>query len=604
MIPIKPHLLFLFLSFNSIPGFSQTIDTALYRKDNLGSIKNQKRMVISGNNISTIIHNNGTIGKWPESPSFMWPNDSSGLNYIDGLTLLVSAEALTNKGQVIHPVETFYWEQMDNPFNFPGFPQSLSSEPLGFSPLSGYDNSEINFFARSDEPSSWPVIWSPALNLPESQNGNWLNRLFPFSQPANLETFYVMDDSKDFEFTYPFPSDRGRYYPVKNNEPTSGTTIPDELKQYTFNPSFRKGLGLRVESGTFQWNTSKLKNALFVINDIYNLSDFSYEKFVVGIYTDSGIGGTLDIESEEITYFDLVNNIAVLSDYGGKVPGRPDITLGIWGIVFIETPGNSNNSIDDDKDGIIDESQVNGIDDDNDWNLETDDIGADGLANTGDLGEADGIPTLGEPNFETTDADEIDMLRINSFSAIPVSDDGSESFWPKNDDVVWNTLNSNKISLFERGNDLKLIPSTNGLSLPVQSKIRLSYAIVFGIDSLDLVQNVKWAREAYSAGFTAGSIGVGVKENKMRPNKIQLNQNYPNPFNPTTSISFNLPFQSDVSLKVYDLLGREIQTLHNGNLNSGTHRFSFNGSKLTSGIYFVKLISGDFSETKKMVLMK
>jgi len=581
-------------------SFSQIIDTALYRKDNLGSQVNRKQTILDGNNIVTIAYNNGEIGQWPYSPSLKWPNDSTGLNYFDGLSLLIGAEAITNKGIQIHPLETYYREEMDNPNSYPGIPPSLLTEPLGFAPVSGYFNSSSSQFAKSNDPSTWPEKWPSALNLPESQNGKWINSLFPFSKSANLESFYVMDDSKDFEFTYPLPLARGRYYPIKYNEPKVGSTTSEELKLY-YDPTIRKGLGLRIEAHTLQWNTPKLKNTLFIINDIYNLSSYSYNKIAVGLYLDPSLGGNNDNEGEN-AIFDSLNNILIFSDVNGFVPGRTNIRSGM---IYLETPGENSNSLDDDHDGIIDESQTNGIDDDGDWDVNLNDIGKDGIANTNDEGEGDGIPTIGEPNFEVTDPDEIDMKRITTVNTSKLVGKTSDDIWPKNDEVVWKILSSNSINTGVQNNNIQVVTATNVFSLPVQNKIRFSYAVIFGKDSTEFYQNVKWAREAYGAGFTKESVEVGIQnKSNIKPGKIQLNQNYPNPFNPTTSISFNLPFQSDVSLKVYDLLGREIQTLHNGNLNSGIHRFSFNGSKLTSGIYFVKLISGEFSETKKMVLMK
>jgi hypothetical protein len=97
------------------------------------------------------------------------------------------------------------------------------------------------------------------------------------------------------------------------------------------------------------------------------------------------------------------------------------------------------------------------------------------------------------------------------------------------------------------------------------------------------------------------------------PSKFSLSQNYPNPFNPTTLIRFNIPKSVSsphvvggdlVQLKVYDITGREVQTLVNEFLQSGTHEVTFDGSGLTSGVYFYKLISGSFTETKKLTLLK
>ena len=87
-------------------------------------------------------------------------------------------------------------------------------------------------------------------------------------------------------------------------------------------------------------------------------------------------------------------------------------------------------------------------------------------------------------------------------------------------------------------------------------------------------------------------------------NSYQLFQNYPNPFNPTTNIEFRIAEPGIVSLKVFDLLGREVATLSNSEMDSGIHKFEFDASKLPSGIYFYKLNVGEFNETKKMVLIR
>ncbi len=88
------------------------------------------------------------------------------------------------------------------------------------------------------------------------------------------------------------------------------------------------------------------------------------------------------------------------------------------------------------------------------------------------------------------------------------------------------------------------------------------------------------------------------------PTNYSLMQNYPNPFNPTTRIDFVIIENGFTSLKVYDLLGREVATLVNENLQSGTYYAEFNGSNLPSGIYFYTLTSGNFTATKKLILLK
>jgi photosystem II stability/assembly factor-like uncharacterized protein len=88
------------------------------------------------------------------------------------------------------------------------------------------------------------------------------------------------------------------------------------------------------------------------------------------------------------------------------------------------------------------------------------------------------------------------------------------------------------------------------------------------------------------------------------PSKYSLSQNYPNPFNPTTNIKFSIVNSGDVKLVVYDIQGREVQTLVNESLKPGTYEAAFDGSALNSGVYFYKLITGTFTETKKMLLIK
>lgn len=88
------------------------------------------------------------------------------------------------------------------------------------------------------------------------------------------------------------------------------------------------------------------------------------------------------------------------------------------------------------------------------------------------------------------------------------------------------------------------------------------------------------------------------------PDQFELLQNYPNPFNPSTNIEFLLPIQSQVSIKIFDLLGREITTLVSGELEAGLHRYSWDAFNQSSGIYFYRLITRDKSITKKMTLIK
>jgi hypothetical protein len=95
-----------------------------------------------------------------------------------------------------------------------------------------------------------------------------------------------------------------------------------------------------------------------------------------------------------------------------------------------------------------------------------------------------------------------------------------------------------------------------------------------------------------------------IEVNASKPVSFALNQNYPNPFNPTTTISYSVPEKSFVSIKVYNVLGNVVATLENGQVEAGQHQVHFNASGLSSGVYFYTISAGNFSATKKLMLLK
>ena len=97
---------------------------------------------------------------------------------------------------------------------------------------------------------------------------------------------------------------------------------------------------------------------------------------------------------------------------------------------------------------------------------------------------------------------------------------------------------------------------------------------------------------------------VGVSDQNLIVNKFELEQNYPNPFNPSTIIRYQTAEKSNVTLTVYNSIGREISTLLNEVKPKGTFTIEFDGSNLSSGIYYLRLQAGTFTDTKKMVLLR
>lgn len=118
------------------------------------------------------------------------------------------------------------------------------------------------------------------------------------------------------------------------------------------------------------------------------------------------------------------------------------------------------------------------------------------------------------------------------------------------------------------------------------------------IDEIHESNNIGWKVLNYTGGTT------GIEDEGSVPLSFNLSQNYPNPFNPTTTIEYTIPQSRFVSLKVYDILGREVKTLVHQQELSGTYKVLFNGSELASGVYFYRIEAGEFISTKKLILLK
>ena len=127
---------------------------------------------------------------------------------------------------------------------------------------------------------------------------------------------------------------------------------------------------------------------------------------------------------------------------------------------------------------------------------------------------------------------------------------------------------------------------------PVPENLKYS-ATLTGSDGLPL-GDLNWYPEAM--GIKQISNGI--------PAKFILNQNYPKPFNPTTNIKYSITKSGLVTLKIYNVLGQEVATLVNQDQRPGNYVVDFNASNLASGVYMYRLESGNYSLTKKMVLLK
>ena len=149
-----------------------------------------------------------------------------------------------------------------------------------------------------------------------------------------------------------------------------------------------------------------------------------------------------------------------------------------------------------------------------------------------------------------------------------------------------NSLKDLPVAVEYIGNDYKLMLMSFPLYYIKQEKLKTFFSYVLGN---------KFAEQPSAINNNSSS---------EIPSEYSLLQNYPNPFNPETTIEYNLPIAGSVSLRIFDVLGREIKTLLQGDQPAGKHSVSFNAAGLSSGIYYYKLQSGTFVQTRKMILVK
>lgn len=173
------------------------------------------------------------------------------------------------------------------------------------------------------------------------------------------------------------------------------------------------------------------------------------------------------------------------------------------------------------------------------------------------------------------------------------------------------------------GNDFMRIASLGSNSTPFASLSTVSmqtefiptqasqwgtkrYSLPVGTNKIRFVAKSGFGNNLYLDSIRLITTPTGITHGlELIPDKFDLKQNYPNPFNPVTKIDYDLPFDSKVSLKIYDLLGKEVLSLVNNDLQkAGYYSVQFNGLNLSSGIYFYRLVANNFTQTKKMLLVK
>ena len=471
----------------------------------LGERPPRRRAIISGNRIRTIIWDHGSIGQPAAEPSLEWPTFSThGYGYEFGPFVGVEVPVDTNghflpyfdeNGQPIaHDKSNPAWRTTHHIISdglrdggAAGISEELSpdGEYWTWEPVEGYGSDESESIPLSNKPDTWPARWQQ----------EWPGTYQVGASSADQAAYYVMDDRYNLEYTtnppggvsfYPFPDD-----------PTVG------------------GMGLRVEVRIYQWANPLARDAIFFVYEITNTSDNDYEKVLFGMFGDPHIGGSNDY-TDDYAYFD--KQINMVFGYDGDDKGDWGGLTGWLGYMFLESPGNQYDGIDNDDDGMIDESMTNGIDDDGDWDPIKDDVGVDGIGPDNpfylgpDEGEGDGQPTAGdrydplrpgEPNFDGTDLDEADQIGLTSFNAYRY---GTEAI--KMDENIWRRTrpvgvvdSAAAFTEIIQNADNVFLYGSGYFPLKARDTQRFSIALLMGRDAEDLFATAKIVQRIYNSGY-------------------------------------------------------------------------------------------------------
>jgi hypothetical protein len=152
-------------------------------------------------------------------------------------------------------------------------------------------------------------------------------------------------------------------------------------------------------------------------------------------------------------------------------------------------------------------------------------------------------------------------------------------------------------------NEVVIVGDSTNLTLEI---MRAGYVYIWVEEDRSFgIHNPRFTYELLVAAIEemGGVVNVPDADGNL-PTEYSLAQNYPNPFNPSTTIEYSLPEQADITIKIYDVLGNELEVLFSGNKSPGTHSLNWNASNYASGIYFYKMNAGSFNQVKKMLLVK
>ncbi len=525
---------YLFILFFSVflLGFYPNLFSQRIVDWNKGDHNQTKKGIMDGNLVETVYYNFGEVADWLNEPSRsgVWPKGTNH-TYLDGVAIIVQAETEDPHGNIIHPLETNYYE-------YTRYDPS-TGVTYGWWPLPGYANPYQSSPAQSSKTETWPNHWP---DRPDEWDGAWNGFFGKGVQNADLETFFVFDDNEDREYML-----NNDFYPDAND--------PE-----------RGGLGMQVRARGFQWSQVLAEDVIFWFYEVTNMSTTDYEKTLFAQYVDWGIGGH-DNSSNNAGDYDEVLDISYAwstVSYGSPGHWSP---VGLSAYAFLESPGIPDDFKDNDQDGLTDEKRDNeasefidnpltdpylvdvfqdtasfkefygyswqphwdadenanwrsffDVNENGEWDSGEplyDDVGSDGIGPfdegyTGpdeDETEGNGRPDQGEPNFGILDKDESDQLGLTGFLIFPVH----TPYDLNNDEQNWQALSAlpaphgqslvgvNLANFFS--SYLFHLKGRETYGQETGETERFSMSLIFGIDKDDIFRRKRTVQQIYNANY-------------------------------------------------------------------------------------------------------
>lgn len=212
--------------------------------------------------------------------------------------------------------------------------------------------------------------------------------------------------------------------------------------------------------------------------------------------------------------------------------------------------------------------------------------------------------SLTTPNYTPSPLNFDSLVFHNAYATYQTEVDKLEILASTNGGGAWTSL-----TILNGGTNGPLVtapPSTSAFTPSCNQWKRQAMILPVGTNKIQFKTISAYGNNLYLDSIIVkrgNVVGINQYSNEL-PGEYKLHNNYPNPFNPSTSIKFDIPKAGLVLIVIYDMTGKEIARLVNENLNAGKYETTFNASNISSGVYFYKLLSEGYTDTKKMILVK